>query len=916
MKQRGIKFHKLNIILVLVIILFFEIWCVKLYTNTEISFDVKAKKNCDVTVYWDNSSEGYSFDEANCARFSVTANQLERINLNVPYRALSKVRIDVGDSKNIVCRLSNIVVSQGLQRDSIESSQILEQIIEKNDISKIECDENSIKIKTSGQDCYIAIENLNINMNFLYNIFYIASLIVLPFFVWFLYNILYMYNKKIFSKENQTVSFHDYVMQVLFLFLDAAIVALVFDRVILVTAYKMVSSKQILLARYLESVQFISFPRIAFWFIMIFAILLCISIGIEKSFKYRYIISMVVFIFLVIGKYHGSSIGFLSGMLTEHTNDYDKTTLLGINQGLRGDEWAVALPLNLAQYYNDEKFPYYNYNLMIEGCDTMVSAKTPAKDLLALGAPNNWGYFFLPTENAVSFGWWFPLFALFLSSIEMMYELCKNKRISIVFAILITFSPCVQWWNGIIMLIAAGQYFVVALSRFLSEKNTWKKIGWTLFAALCAITYVFVLYPAWQVPFIYIYLILAFWVMWNKRDCKPFAKANILAYIGVLAICVVFAGRFLILSGDAMQTQLNTVYPGSVREWFTVPNDIFLLQIINVFMGFGKYSTYLNNCEISQFYGMFLWSLIAGLPIISKTGVKKNSVKLIIALVVCELFFMYYMFGPQIPFLYKIMLMTYSYPRRVLAVFGYGAVVLLMLILNESVVYSQKEVRGRRTIALALTVIALVFCINDTNMREYLNGSMGLIVIATLLIQLWGYTGYCIITRSNLKKGIGILLCVTMISSIFANPIQRGLDDFYKSVLVQKIFELNKENTGRWLVTGNSTISNIITACGVKRLTGTYVYPDYAMMEIIDPDYVYEDSWNRYAHIDMTIADKNFIESVGSGLNVQIDVNTAQALDVEYWVVNHEVDSKEYEDLLLEEVFSSKEWYIYKMNYQ
>ncbi len=735
-----------------------------------------------------------------------------------------------------------------------------------------------------------------------------------PFLIWFCSEKYIEMNIDIFSENRDSRTKNAIDMFVLAV--DAEIIALFFDRIILLLLYKLVAAYDILLKGYLEQIRFFSFWRIQYWFIFIFIILLVFYLGFEKSFQNRYILAAVLFIYLVMGQYHGSSIGYLSGMLVEHTENYDKTTLIGINQGLRGDEWAVDLPLSIGQCYSDEKFPYYNDNLMINGCDVMVSAKLPVNDVLALFNPLKWGYYFLPIENAVAFGWWLPLFAVFLSSIDMMYELCRKKKVSVAYGGMILFSPCVQWWYSISVLIFSGQYLIVALNRFLVEKGKVKRILLTAFASLCANTFMFVIYPAWEIPFLYFFLILIVWVFWRNWEGKPLKKENILAYFMVLLSCMAFGIRFLLLSGEAMQVQLNTTYPGNIRAWEMVPIDIFLLQIINVFMSFGKYSTYMNNCEISQFYGMFFWSFILWISIVRKKAEKIREKRLISILVIFNLLLLYYIFGPQLPHLYNITLLSFSYPRRMLSLFGYSSMVILMLLLGCCIENKMIDKGKAKIFAAVCFVIVAGIAVNNNIIREYVNGSILFFVFVIVVIGIWAYTGYTIISGHSLKRGITFLLVISVASSAFVNPVQRGLDDLFESSLISKIYEISEQSTGRWLVSGNSTISNIVTACGIKRLTGTYVYPDIPMFEIIDPDHDYEDSWNRYAHIDMELSNENRIESFGAGLNVGIDVETAQKLDAEYWVINRVVDTNMFEGVDIVQIYNSAEWYIYKLIYK
>lgn len=690
------------------------------------------------------------------------------------------------------------------------------------------------------------------------------------------------------------------------------ILSLFFDQIVLVSLYKLINTKNILLTRYLARVVNFSWARIGFWFIIFLTILLMVKIGLEKSFKYRYLFALFVFIYLVIGQYHGSSIGFLSGML-EHTDEYNETTLIGINQGIRGDEWGNWLPLKLSQYENN--FKYRNYNLMIEGCDTMVSGKLPAWDLMGLTRQKNWGYYFLPSENAVAFEWWSSLFLIFLSSIDLMYEFTHRKKLSILYAIMIIFSPAVQWWNSLWVIIYTGQYFIVALSKFLNSQKILTKVAYTALASISAISYIFDLYPAWQIPFAYVFLILGIWLFWKNKEYHPFQKANWPYYIFVILVCAIFSARFLALSKDAMLTQLNTTYPGG-GEWATVPIDMPLLQIINFFMAFGKYTTYLNNCEISQFFGMLLWTFVLWLLILRKKD--KNPVgRLITALFICLMFFLYFMYGPKIKFLYKITLLSSTYPRRVYTAFSYCSVLILFLTICESQYIGGLSNKWAKFCTVVFSTAAFGLVLFDKTIFEYMQDSIYIALFVVILLQCWAYIGYTIIAVRNSQRGITLLVILTVLSTLCVNPINQGIDVFSESTLIQAVKQIDSENghQGRWIVCGNATIANFVSACGVKRASGVYIYPDIAMMEIIDPDCSEKNVWNRYASVDISIGDENSITSAGVKLLITVDLETAKALDIHYMVTKEEISETDYEGISFEQLYEDSTWYIYNINY-
>ena len=170
-----------------------------------------------------------------------------------------------------------------------------------------------------------------------------------------------------------------------------------------------------------------------------------------------------------------------------------------------------------------------------------------------------------------------------------------------------------------------------------------------------------------------------------------------------------------------------------------------------------------------------------------------------------------------------------------------------------------------------------------------------------------------------------MLLFISIISTIFVNPITYGTDSMFEKNEMKEVRELSRENEGRWMVSGNATIANLVTAQGVKRTSGTYYYPDKKMMEIIDPDDKYENMWNQYAHIDMRLTDgKNYItqydEEQGAELGgtdriVYINLDTAKKIGIKYIMSKYDIPRVYIESGSVEQVYYSEidAWGIYEV---
>ena len=69
----------------------------------------------------------------------------------------------------------------------------------------------------------------------------------------------------------------------------------------------------------------------------------------------RYVIGILIFIYLVLNGYHGSSLTIYNGAIQGDSPIYSATPIIGKERGIRGDEWIISSPALLSQIKNDFK---------------------------------------------------------------------------------------------------------------------------------------------------------------------------------------------------------------------------------------------------------------------------------------------------------------------------------------------------------------------------------------------------------------------------------------------------------------------------------------------------------------------------------------------------------------------------------
>ena len=311
---------------------------------------------------------------------------------------------------------------------------------------------------------------------------------------------------------------------------------------------------------------FISKNRIIFIAIALMIVFLHFIIKLntmyEFLYKHRYKFACAFLLFVMIGKYSGSSITNYNYYIQPTIDTGRYHTLLGIARSARSDEWASSTDYILSQGVGDNKFEYYADSLRGAVTDMFTLVNAPVKDILMLGKPFQIGFLLFGNEMGLSFYWYIRLVAMFLGAFELcMLVTNKNKKIALLGADMITFSAAVQWWYCLDCLIWS-QIIIVLANLFLETTKKWVKYLSAFGILVGLLSYLFILYPPWQVAFAYFMIGMLVWVV--LRNWKNY-KINIhdIVVIVITLLCFgLLVFRWLAMSADAISATMNTAYPG------------------------------------------------------------------------------------------------------------------------------------------------------------------------------------------------------------------------------------------------------------------------------------------------------------------------------------------------------------------
>ena len=656
----------------------------------------------------------------------------------------------------------------------------------------------------------------------------------------------------------------------------------------------------------------------------------------EFIYKYRYPLALALLVVLVLFEINGSSIGAWDQPIINSTHQ----SLLGSARSTQSDEWRIFTPFTLSQYLND--FSYFSSIPRASPTDMFAIYGAPIWTILMIFRPFQIGYLFLSPAKGLSFYWISRLIALLLVSFEMgMLITNRNKTLSLAYAVMITFSPVVQWWisvNALVEMLIFGQLAVLLLYHYMKTKEYRKRLIIALGFAISLGGYIFTIYPAWQIPLGYVFLFLAIWVFLDNYKDFEFNKLDI--GFALLSLAIVGAGGlyFLHTSSDTIEIVRNTLYPGGRHFIGGLDSSQFkgetgflqsLCNYINsIFYPLNLDSAFSSTSGISRldsfFYDFFPVPLILYLFI---TFVEKNRDKLLNCLIIVYILLSVLSIFVFPEYVYKITFISNTIQRRLILALSLLNVLILfrslsLLRINSNNRHVNNIKNNSQILALISIAIAVaVFFLSTSNGFGIIGKSL-FIPVSIVSISILGTSLFIIFKSSDNKYANLFLVMCILISAMgggLVNPIESGIG-YYDLEPVQFVEGLVEENpNANWIVVGEREIQDMFIAAGAHTITSVNTYPDFEKWEKIDPGHKFEDVYNRYAHMNVNLSanESSKFERVPGRediISLTLNVNDLEKLNVTY--IGSEQDLSKYsnENVEFEKIYSYRNLKIYKVN--
>lgn len=615
--------------------------------------------------------------------------------------------------------------------------------------------------------------------------------------------------------------------------------------------------------------------------------------GFELIYEYRFVLSFLLLIMLVSFKISGSSMGCWKLFL----GDGESGIRLGEPRVWRSDEWGTLTPLCFRQQYNTlGSYNRYSQTLGSILTDNMLVYGQPSWDILTLFRPFYWGYLFFGSDRGLSWFWCSRLIVLFLSWFELgMLITDGQKKLSVMLSICVSFAPFLQWWfaiNGLVEMLIYGACFVLGSNYLVSRAFNPRKIAVAVGMAVCAVGYVLTFYPTWMVPVAWGFVPLFLWVVIWKFDRKVLRRVDVVPWLLIFVITAAGLTVLAVTSWDVIKAELNSVYPGNAPSssggtglWWMMKYPISLVS------RFSMNELIVENSSIICFapagFILALWVIIK----------EKKKDPLLILLLGMNLFLAWYYCVGIPKWLAKMLLLSFVNSNRGPQVLGF-----LRLTLFVRAVALKEKAPKRWLAALAAVISSAVpmrLALGFTKYEpgglryEYFDTAEKILVVWAILAVVF----YLLYRARKSKYTMAVLgVCtVVLASSIWINPVAKGVPEITKSETMQQIRDLVKEDPQAiWLVADMAyPATNIPAMAGADCLNTTQTYPQKTRWEMLDPEGEYEDIYNRYCHIRASLGSKTMLELVSTDyVEVTLSPEDLKKLNIRYIVSTNDFDEK------------------------
>lgn len=624
-------------------------------------------------------------------------------------------------------------------------------------------------------------------------------------------------------------------------------------------------------------------------------------------FRYRWLLAIVLFVLCVVFEISGSSIG-----ITIDFMGADDGVILGSSRTVRSDEWLVFTPMAISQCTTDGGiFSYFQDSFRGVETDMFCVYGQPVWNIAEVFRPFQWGYLFLGASKGLAFFWCGRLIFLFMVSFEFSYLIITEKReaLSVCYALLIAFASSVQWWfaiNCLVEMILFGQLALIFALYYLKTDSYKVRFLYSIGIAWCLGVYLLAFYPAWQVPFAYVFLGLLVALLVERL---PNSRKSVIDLLNILFILVVVGLTayyiFVFKSWETIRTVLDTVYPGERSATGGGGLQLLFQYPLTLVAAIDPDYIWPSASEGSAFFTLFPLCIV--LPAVSMFAIKRIDF-FAVPLLVVSLFLLWFIVLGMPSELAHVSLLDKSQTTRVVNAFEFLAIILLI----RSIGYGGLN-RGFAVCTAGL--LTLVYVPTIYYMFAMYGISLRSVFVAVFTLVVFASVAFSLIKAKQAFFVVGCLI-VALLGGSLVNPVRGGIEGYFDNDL-SKTIDSVAQPEDLWATVGTSLESNNITASlGHRSLNSVNTYPQIETWRKLDPAGEYEDIYNRYAHVIVILkpeGNAGFVLNQTDVFTVDLTPDDLRKLGVtKLLCTDFELDDQ-YDDLGVELVAQTEQGWLYEL---
>ncbi|HJQ24127.1 MAG TPA: hypothetical protein VKA60_09455 [Blastocatellia bacterium] len=556
-----------------------------------------------------------------------------------------------------------------------------------------------------------------------------------------------------------------------------------------------------------------------------------------------------------------------------------QTLLLAKARFFRWDECFVATPYALSQLAQQPRFPVINQSFGT-GQNMLIERHTPVWHVVTLARPATWGYFFLGAQRGLAWYWWFQPLACF-TVLFLLLEIVFNGdwKMAALGALLFgtsAFVVCWSQWPAYFTFFAALACLATYHLCHTASRRT--IIISALLLGLSLPGFVMCMYPPWQVPLAYFFVILFAALFVRDKlhlSLKPMRGYRLICF----GLAIVLAGgltlSWLVTCLPAIKLTANTVYPG---KRLSVGGDLSFGELFrgvyNMMSSYTRIGGLKNESEAASFYYFFPAVLLA-LPLSSRLRRRLGVIGwALIAYIVAMIFFLL----AGVPaFVAKATLLRYVPGNRADLTLGLASIILslyALAILRKT--EPTPPSRWERVMPIVGSVGVVLLGIVHSLYLLRLTGDFPTPGFALLMAFFMGITAYLLLAARRRQFAL-MILALQLATTWLINPLATNLDHIYDSELSREITRINQHSSERpfWIAYGGIHPGQLIAALGGRSLTGVQWPPRLDIWHALDPEGRNEATYNRYAEVEFDYTSDDRVVAFSNPLEGTLKVQIA-----------------------------------------